>query len=65
VIRSDHDRIEALLDILDRNRPENPQAGPELTILGLAHLTAKSVYRPTTAGWNLLGDQGKPYRSGI
>jgi hypothetical protein len=62
VIGSDARRVEALLDILDPNRPQNPAAGPQLVVLGLAVLSGKDTYRPTTAGWNLLGDLGHPFK---
>lgn len=60
---NDADRIEALLDLVDSERPPTDSRGPELTVLGLAAPTPKGGYRPTKAGWALLGDRGRAFRS--
>ena len=60
---NDAERIEALLDLVDPDRPGNVTRGPQLIVLGLANAMPKGGYRPTTAGWSLLGDKGRAFRS--
>ena len=60
---NDADRIEALLDLVDPDRPTTDSRGPQLAVLGLAASTAKGGYRPTTAGWSLLGERGRAFRA--
>ena len=60
---NDAERIEALLDLVDPDRPPTESRGPQLTVLGLAAPMPKGGYRPTNAGWVLLGDQGRPFRA--
>lgn len=60
---NDADRIEALLDLIDPERPPTDSRGPELVILGLAVAMPKGGHRPTNAGWGLLGSRGRPFRS--
>lgn len=59
---NDADRIQALLDLVDPDRPPSEGRGRELTVLGLAAQTPKGGYRPTTAGWSLLGERGRAFR---
>ena len=54
--------VEALLDIIDSERAEIRDLSAQLTVLGLAERTGKSAFRPTSAGWNLLGDKGRKHR---
>jgi hypothetical protein len=61
-MKTDAERIEALLDLVDPERSPNPGNGPELQVLGLAEGSAKGGYSPTRAGWALLGDKGRVYR---
>jgi hypothetical protein len=60
---NDADRIEALLDLVDPGRPSTESRGPQLAVLGLAAAMPKGGYRPTRAGWSLLGDKGREFRS--
>ena len=54
--------VEALLDIIDSERAENRDLSAQLTVLGLAERTGKAGFRPTSAGWNLLGEKGRKHR---
>jgi hypothetical protein len=57
-----HDeRIRALLGLVDPARADALDRGPELVVLGLAQALGKG-YRPTTAGWVLLGDRGRAFQ---
>ena len=60
---NDAERIEALLDLVDSDRVPAESRGPQLAVLGLAAQGAKGGYRPTTAGWSLLGEKGRAFRS--
>lgn len=60
---NDADRIEALLDLVDPDRPSPESRGPQLAVLGLAAALPKGGYRPTKAGWSVLGDKGRGFRS--
>ena len=60
---NDADRIEALLDLVDPERLPADSRGPQLAVLGLAVQTPKGGYRPSTAGWSLLGENGRAFRS--
>ncbi len=60
---TDADRIEALLDIVDDARTETREACEKLVVVGLAEAKGKGGYRPTTAGWNLLGDRGRAFEA--
>jgi hypothetical protein len=60
---NDADRIEALLDLVDPDRSPAESRGPQLVVLGLAASQPKGGYRPTNAGWALLGDKGRPFRA--
>lgn len=60
---NDAERIEALLDLVDLERPPTNGRGPQLAVLGLAVPTPKGGYRPTTAGWSLMGDKGRAFRT--
>lgn len=57
------DRIEALLDLIDPERAPTVTRGPQLVVLGLAVPVPKQGYRPTPAGWALLGEKGRGFRS--
>ena len=60
---TDADRIDALLDLVDPERAPLEGRGAQLTVLGLASASArKGVYRPTNAGWVLLGEQGRRFQ---
>lgn len=58
---TDADRIEALLDIVDDSRTEQPAASEQLAVLGLVERRGKSRFWPTNAGWNLMSSQGRPF----
>lgn len=60
---TDKERIEALLDLVDPDRPPAESRGPALAVIGLAAPAVKGGYRPTIAGWSLLGAQGRGFRS--
>lgn len=57
---TDAERIEALLDLADPERPADPETVNGLVVLGLAERHRNS-FRPTAAGWVLLGDRGRPF----
>ena len=61
---TDADRIEALLDLVDPERANASPRASELAVLGLAVRSAKGTFQPTRAGWALLGDKGRAYKSG-
>lgn len=58
---TDADRTEALLDIVDETRAENRDQSEKLVVLGYAARRGKNGYWPTNAGWNFLGDRGRPF----
>ena len=60
---TDAERIDALLDLVDSNRASGSDRGPELVMLGLAEKLPKEGFRPTRAGWALLGDKGRAFRA--
>ena len=55
------DLLEALLDLVDPSRTPAKEASERLVMLGYAQRSGRTAYRPTTAGWNLLGDRGRPF----
>jgi hypothetical protein len=59
---TDPERIEALLDLVDPDRTPDAATGSQLVVLGLAARTPKGACRPTTAGWALMGEQGRAYK---
>ena len=59
---TDAERIEALLHLVDPARAGNENRGRELTVLGLAEAVAKGGYRPTNAGWAMLGARGRAFQ---
>jgi hypothetical protein len=59
---NDPDRIDALLDLIDPDRKPADSRGAQLAVLGLAAPGQKGRYRPTTAGWSLLGEKGRAFR---
>lgn len=59
---TDIERIEALLDLVDPERAGNVSRGRELAVLGLAEAVAKGGYRPTNAGWVLIGNRGRAFQ---
>jgi predicted HTH transcriptional regulator len=59
---TDAERIEALLDLVDPARAATVNRGRELAVLGLAEPTTKGGYRPTNAGWVLMGDRGRAFQ---
>lgn len=59
---TDADRLDALLDIVDPERTEDPDRSRQLFVFGLAREAGRKGYRPTTAGWNLLGAKGAQFR---
>lgn len=60
---NDPERLEALLDLVDPERTENPDQSRRLTVFGLAREAGRNGFRPTTAGWNLLGTRGARFRA--
>lgn len=59
---TDRDRIEALLNLVDPARAGAVNQGRELAVLGLAEAGARGGYRPTNAGWVMLGDRGRAFQ---
>lgn len=59
---TDPERIDALLDLVDPQRFANPDATSRLVVLGLVERGRKDAH-PTAAGWNLLGERGRPYQN--
>lgn len=57
---TDAHRLSALLNIVDPDRSENGDESARLVVLGLG-VRQERVFRPTSAGWNLLGDVGRPF----
>jgi len=57
---TDADRIEALLDLVDETRTERLDLSEQLVVLGLAERKGSGFW-PTNAGWNLMGDRGRPF----
>ena len=57
---TDADKIEALLDLVDPERAQQAERSGQLVVLGLAERKGKAIW-PTQAGWNLLGDRGRPF----
>jgi len=60
---NDQHRLEALLDLVDPERTEDPDRSRRLAVFGLARDSGRAGYRPTTAGWNLLGARGARFRA--
>lgn len=60
---TDADRIEALLDLVDPDREPVATRGPALAVLGLAEELTRGRYHPTRAGWALLGDKGRAFKT--
>lgn len=58
---TDADQIEALLDIVDGERTEQPAVSEQLAVLGLVERRGKSRFWPTNAGWNLMSVRGRPF----
>ena len=62
-IVTEAERINALLDIVDGDRTQDAETSAKLVVLGLAERSGKPVkLRPTNAGWNLMGQLGRPFR---
>lgn len=59
---TDTERLEALMGLVDPARAGNPGRGRELSVLGLAVAGPKGGYRPTNAGWVVLGDHGRAFQ---
>lgn len=57
----DADRMEALLDLVDKTREAQPAQSEQLVVQGYAERQGKGRYWPTRAGWNFLGDLGRPF----
>ena len=58
------ERIAALLDIVDTNRTQDAETSAQLVVFGLAERFGKAGrLRPTNAGWNVMGQQGRPFRA--
>lgn len=56
------DIIEALLDIVDDTRSEDQGRSERLVVLGYAERSGKrGGFRPTNAGWNILGERGRSF----
>ena len=62
-IVTEAERIEALLDIVDEARGPDEANSAQLVVLGLAERPGKGGLRPTNAGWNLMGGQGRAFRA--
>lgn len=60
---TDADRIDALLDLADPDRRPDPARSAQLVVLGLAERSARTGHRPSIAGWSLLAERGRPFRS--
>ena len=58
---TDAERIEALLDIVDETRSEVRARSEKLVVLGYAERRGRQGFWPSNAGWNLLGDRGRPF----
>lgn len=58
---TDSDRIEALLDIVDPDRTAGHDRSAQLVVLGYAERVGRAGFRPTNAGWTLLGDKGRAF----
>jgi hypothetical protein len=60
---TDAERIEALLGLVDPDLALDERHGAELVVLGLASVDSRGrSYRPTTAGWVLLGEKGRRFQ---
>ena len=59
---TDPERINALLDLADPDRKDDASNTAQLLVLGLAERVGKTGFRPSTAGWSLLGEQGRRFR---
>jgi len=53
--------MEALLDLVDKTREAQPARSEQLVVQGYAERQGKGRYWPTRAGWNFLGDLGRPF----
>jgi len=63
-IVTEAERIAALLDIVDGNRTQDAENSAQLVVFGLAERFGKTGrLRPTNAGWNVMGSQGRPFRA--
>ena len=56
-------RIEALLALVVSDRGMGSERAPQLAILGLVEKLPKAGYRPTRAGWALMGERGRAFRA--
>lgn len=61
---TDADRIEALLDIVDGTRTAHHGQSEQLVVNGYAERRGRNGFWPTNAGWNLLGERGRPFDVG-
>lgn len=61
---TDAERIEALLDLVDETRSAVHAQSEQLVVLGYAERRGKNDFRPTNAGWNFLGERGRPFDHG-
>jgi len=57
---TDQDQIDGLLDMVDDSRAEDRTRSEKLVILGYAIRRGRG-YWPSQAGWNFLGDLGRPF----
>lgn len=57
---TDADCIEALLDLADPERTADPERVSRLVVLGLAE-RHRNGFRPTSAGWVVMGDRGRAF----
>lgn len=60
---TDADKIEALLDLVDEARTADRDRSETLVVLGYAVRRGKG-YWPSQAGWNFLGERGRPFDPG-
>jgi len=57
------ERIDALLNLADPDRSDDAAMSAQLQVLGLAERSGKTGFRPSTAGWWLLAEQGRRFRN--
>jgi hypothetical protein len=58
---TDADLLEALLDIVDETRAESRDQSEKLVVFGYVERRGRNGFWPTNAGWNFLGESGRPF----
>ncbi len=61
---TDAERLDALLRMVDPDLNETPEHSAQLVVLGLAQREGRR-FRPTRAGWALLGERGRAFRESL